>query len=52
MAFHKDLFFYIPPIFLYSYLHSFIFFASLHPPFGRAGVGFWHGFPGVGIFNT
>lgn len=52
MAFYKDLFFIFP---LSSCTLTYIllsFFASLHPPFGKAGVGFWHGFPGVGIFNT
>ncbi len=50
MAFHKDLFFIFP---LSSCTLTYILLSSsLHPPFGKAGVGFWHGFPGVGIFNT
>ena len=43
MAFHKNLFFYIPPIFLYSYLHSFIFFCLPTPSLweGRGGFLAW-----------
>ncbi len=41
MAFHKNLFFYIPLIFLYSYLHSFIFLLTPSLWEGRGGFLAW-----------